>query len=194
MPGDMPKLIDFERKGNVVRLYLGRDGLRRWYGDDWDDRPYEHNAETVYAEYVIGWLDVALGFDMDVLEPADGHVNSRWSKDDMEVGYVAMVAAFQRSDFTLWPSAFEDVASARQTTLLHMGDALDDAVRRLCARDLLGMRVSVARYEEDAWCPAEVWTRVLDQGGDPDGTRLCDWVCDQVSKVPVRKSERDVMG
>ena len=40
------KLIDFERKGNLVRLYLGDDA--NFTGDDWDDYPYEHNASLVY--------------------------------------------------------------------------------------------------------------------------------------------------
>lgn len=29
------KIIDFERKGNLVRFYLGDDDLVEWYGDDW---------------------------------------------------------------------------------------------------------------------------------------------------------------
>ena len=35
------KIIDWDRKGNVLRLYLGEDRLEDWWGDDWDDRPYE---------------------------------------------------------------------------------------------------------------------------------------------------------
>ena len=41
------EIIDFERKGNVVRFYLGKNG-EQW-GDDWDDAPYEHNAGKVYT-------------------------------------------------------------------------------------------------------------------------------------------------
>lgn len=44
------KIIDFERKGNLVRFYLGDDDLEEWYGDDWNDTPYEHNAGQVYDE------------------------------------------------------------------------------------------------------------------------------------------------
>lgn len=190
---EMPKLIDFERKGNVVRLYLGRSGLREWYGDDWDDTPYEHNAETVYAEYVIGWLDVALGWQMDVFEPADGHVNSHWCKDDMVAGRVAMLAVFRESDFTLTPFGFEDVTSARGTVLLHMGESLDEAVGALCATDVLGMRANVARYEDDAWTPSEVWSHALDAASDSDGARLCEWARDAIAKVPVRESEQKAM-
>ena len=57
------KIIDWRRNGNVVRLFLGRDNLDRWYGDDWNDRPYEHNAGSVYKEFVSGYFDLTFGFD-----------------------------------------------------------------------------------------------------------------------------------
>lgn len=102
-------IIDFERKGNVVRFYLGKkeddwgwtnkhykynggNGLETpdwlkpsdtYYGDDWDDAPYEHNAGSVYGEFVKGYLDVAFDFDDVVLEPCNGEYNSNWRKDDM---------------------------------------------------------------------------------------------------------------
>lgn len=75
------QIIDVETKGNVIRFYLGENG-KQW-GDDWDDMPYEHNAGTVYKEYVERTADVAIPFDMYVSEPADGTLNSEWSKQDM---------------------------------------------------------------------------------------------------------------
>ncbi len=99
------KIIDFEKKGNVVRFYLGEqtenwgwtrpdytingktpDWLKpcnTYYGDDWDDTPYEHNAGTVYSEFIKGHRDIAFDFDDLVLEPCDGEWNSPWCKDDM---------------------------------------------------------------------------------------------------------------
>lgn len=100
------QIIDFERKGNVVRFYLGEktedwgwtrsnytrpdgsipDWLKpsdKYYGDDWDDRPYEHNAGRVYDEFIKGYIDMAFNFDDLVLEPCDGEFNSSWSKEDM---------------------------------------------------------------------------------------------------------------
>lgn len=36
------KIIDFERNGNIVRFYLGDvNNSNGYYGDDWDDVPYE---------------------------------------------------------------------------------------------------------------------------------------------------------
>ena len=80
------KIIDFARKGNVVRFYLGADDLEEWYGDDWDDCPYEHNAGQVYDRFVKTYKDQYFDFDSLVLEPCDSwsnYGNSQWCKDDM---------------------------------------------------------------------------------------------------------------
>lgn len=77
------KIIDFARKGNVIRFYLGDDNLKEWWGDDWNDTPYEHNAGPVYDEYITGTKDISFDYDELVLEPSDGEYNSSWSKDDM---------------------------------------------------------------------------------------------------------------
>ena len=63
-------IVDFEKKGNVVRFYIGNINKDYW-GDDWNDRPYEHNAGTVYSEFVDHTVDIAFPFDCDVLEPQD---------------------------------------------------------------------------------------------------------------------------
>ena len=98
------EVIDIERKGNLVRFYLGKKEGKwgytnpnytyygetpKWlepsdiyYGDDWDDAPYEHNAGKVYDEFVKGYIDIALGWDCEILEPRDGALNSNYSKQD----------------------------------------------------------------------------------------------------------------
>lgn len=77
------KIIDFKKKGNVVRFYLGADDLEDWWGDDWDDATYEYNAGTVYDEFVKGYRDIVFDFDDLVIEPCEGTNNSEWCKDDM---------------------------------------------------------------------------------------------------------------
>ena len=77
------KIIDFEKKGNMVRFYLGADDLKIWWGDDWDDAPYDCNAGTVYDEYVSGYRDIAFPFDCLVIEPCEGVCNCEFCKDDM---------------------------------------------------------------------------------------------------------------
>lgn len=74
------QIIDIERKGNVIRFYVGENG-KQW-GDDWNDAPYEHNAGTVYEEYVERTIDFAVPFDLYVHEPSDEGLNSSYSKED----------------------------------------------------------------------------------------------------------------
>ena len=77
------QIIDFEKKGNVVRFYLG-DATKPYWGDDWYDRPYNTNASRVYDKFIKGHRDIAFPFDDLVLEPCDGSFFSdNVSKEDM---------------------------------------------------------------------------------------------------------------
>lgn len=78
------KIIDFERKGNVVRFYLGDDDCEDYWGDDWDDRSYEDNAGTVYDRFIKGCKDMMFPFDALVLEPCSGEYSSHWTKEEMK--------------------------------------------------------------------------------------------------------------
>lgn len=79
-----PVLIDWETKGNVVRLYFG--DIKKAWGDDWNDAPYEHNAGTVYSEFVEFTVDIIIDFDLDVIEPNYGHNNSGYTKEQLIQG------------------------------------------------------------------------------------------------------------
>ena len=94
------KIIDFKRKGNVVRFYLGNDDDEDYGGDDWDDIPYEHNAGKVYQEHIVGHRDIAFPFEFAVLEPKnpEWQNNSRWCKDDMKERKVPCIIAVKNPD------------------------------------------------------------------------------------------------
>lgn len=94
------KIIDFEKKGNIVRFYLGRNDLTSYYGDDWDDSPYDCNAGTVYEEYISGLMDVAFPFDSSVMEPCDDwhYTNCPWCKDDMRDRKVPCIIVVPKPD------------------------------------------------------------------------------------------------
>ena len=77
------KIIDFDHYGNVIRLYLGADDCEDYWGDDWNDAPYEHNAGRVYQEYIKGYVEFAFPLKCDVCEACDGYFNSPFSKEDM---------------------------------------------------------------------------------------------------------------
>lgn len=78
------KIIDFSRKGNLVRFFLGADDCMDYTGDDWNDAPYDCNAEIVDSEYITGYRDMAFPFDALVLEPCNGFLNTPYSKGDMK--------------------------------------------------------------------------------------------------------------
>lgn len=79
----MGVIIDFKHKANEVRFYIG-DKVEGSWGDDFAVRPYECNADNVYGEYVDHTVDIAFPFDWFVLEPADGELNSPYSKEDFQ--------------------------------------------------------------------------------------------------------------
>lgn len=89
------KIIDYEKKGNLVRFYLGDADCEDYYGDDWDDTPYEHNAGTVYSEYIKGHRDVCFPFDFTVMEVCDGVINSNYCKNDFKEQKVPCIVLVQ---------------------------------------------------------------------------------------------------
>ena len=78
------KIIDFEKKGNVVRFYLGDKNLQEYCGDDWEDAPYDCNAGTVYREYITGSIDIVFPFDSYLLEPCNEYHGCVYCKDNMK--------------------------------------------------------------------------------------------------------------
>lgn len=78
------ELIDCERKGNLIRLYFGKNGEQ--CGDDWDDVPYEHNAGMVYHEYIKAIMDIVIDFQYEIKEPADDakNGNSIYCRNDFK--------------------------------------------------------------------------------------------------------------
>lgn len=80
------KIIDWDKRGNLVRFYLGDDNETEYWGDDWNDAPYDCNAGSVYDEYIKGWVDVAFPFDYVVLEACEEgyYRNSPWCKEDFK--------------------------------------------------------------------------------------------------------------
>lgn len=100
-------IIDFEIKGSRVRFFLGlKDPKWGWinkdyvdekgnkptwlkpvddyYGDDWDDIPYEHNAGRVYDEFIMGVRDYYFDANWIIVEPGKGENNSSYCKNDLK--------------------------------------------------------------------------------------------------------------
>jgi hypothetical protein len=99
------KIIDFERKGNLVRFYLGDDDLVEWYGDDWDEM---------------------FPFDDLVLEPCSGTCDSGWCKDDMvaqKVPCIIQVPAAVHSDS--FDESFDHWVGAKGVHKFYFGDHME---------------------------------------------------------------------
>lgn len=122
------KIIDFGRKGNVVRFFLGNDDCEDYWGDDWNDAPYEHNAGEVYPEYVKGYRDVAFPYDTLVLEPCDGQVNSRWNKEDMKKRRVPCIVTSPIDPDDYYFEDFDTVIGDDKATKYYFGDKMEPEV------------------------------------------------------------------
>ena len=121
----MSKIIDFERKGNVVRFYLGADDCSDYWGDDWNDAPYDCNAGTVYDQYVTGVKDIAFPFDSLVLEPSsEWEGDSRYhSKEDMKKRVVPCIIVVPKNVHDDgWGDRFSDWIGADGIKKIYFGD------------------------------------------------------------------------
>lgn len=123
----MDEIIDFEIKGNQVRFYTGKNG-KQW-GDDWNDAPYEHNAGSVYSEFVKGTQDKVFSFDSIVLEPCNGQLNSEWCKQDMierKVPCVIFIRALDLEPGSRWEyeDDFKKALTHPKVVKYYFGDVL----------------------------------------------------------------------
>lgn len=118
------QIIDFEKKGNVVRFYLG-DATQPYWGDDWNDAPYDCNAGTVYEKYIKGYKDIAFPFDALVLEPCDGAFNVNVTKEDMMHRLVPCIIVVPPEKYNdTWHDSFWDWVGADGVQKYYFGDEL----------------------------------------------------------------------
>ena len=128
------KIIDWETKGNVIRFCLGDDDLKEWYGDGWDDRPYEHNAGMVYKKFVSDIRDIKLDFDDAVIEPNMGHLNSPYSKDDFRERMSPCLVVTKGKDCPekSWIyNNFQDWLGYEKSIKIYFGDDIQEVINRL---------------------------------------------------------------
>lgn len=120
------RIIDFHKKGNVVRFFLGADDDFNYSGDDWDDIPYEHNAGKVYSDHIIGHKDVFFPFDDLVLEPCDGDFNSFHTKEDMKKRVVPCIIVIPKEMHDEeWGESFSKFVGADGIQKYYFGDQME---------------------------------------------------------------------
>ena len=123
------KIIGWKKKGNLVRFALGEDWLEEWWGDDYSDRPYEHNASDFpYDEYISEYIDIVFYWNVSVQEAADDwhyEGNSPFSMQDfIERKAPILVLAKQENDWE-WPDNYSRLVCSDNTDKLYkiyMGD------------------------------------------------------------------------
>lgn len=129
------KVIDFDKKGNVIRLYIGEDACKDYGGDDWDDRPYESNAGTVYEEYVKGMADFAFPYDYLVLEPCNGEYNSPWCKDDFKKRKTPCLIIVDRNafddDYYWYDSSYKEWVGYDKALKVYYEDNIDELAQKI---------------------------------------------------------------
>lgn len=119
-------IIDVEKKGNAVRFYLGSKGEDYW-GDDWNDNPYEHNAGTVYDRFIKDTLDLCFPFTCDVLEPCDGTIDSGYSRKDMKerrIPCLIIVPQEARPEYSWREREFNNWIGSDQVIKIYFGDSV----------------------------------------------------------------------
>ena len=126
------KIIGWKKKGNLVRFALGEDDLEYWHGDDFDDRPYEHNADTFpYSEYISDYEDVIFYWDIDVMEAADDwhyEGNSPYSMEDFINKKAPILILYRRSGDADWGNDYSYLLGAENSDKYHkiyMGENFD---------------------------------------------------------------------
>ena len=121
------KIIELEKRGNVIRFYCGKDDCDDYWGDDWNDRPYEHNAERVYSEYIEEYIDVAVDMDYHVMEPADDwryNNNTPFSKEDMKKRSVPCIIVVPNDDSYV-SEEFNRYAVSDNVDKIYFGDSIE---------------------------------------------------------------------
>lgn len=126
MNQDSLKIIDFEKKGNVVRFYLGNKDCKDYWGDDWNDKPYDCNAGEVYDKFVVSSQDIAFPFGCAVLEPCDGELNCNYSKEDMKARRVPCIIVVPEDMLAdqCWMARFCDWVGSENVVKFYFGDSI----------------------------------------------------------------------
>ena len=130
------KIIDFETWGNVVVFYLSKDDLKEWYGDDWDDSPYEHNAGKVYDQFIKDEIQVAFRAEILVADPTYGTLNSGYNKFDMvsrRIPCIILVKEYPKNVEDKWNAfhTLRELITYDKSIKIYFGDSLQTLKRKI---------------------------------------------------------------
>lgn len=130
------KILDFEKKGNVIRLYLGKQETNNYWGDDWDDAPYEHNSGIVNPKYVTNVIDLYIDYDYSVVEPADDFTysgNTPFSKEDFKNRKCPILVLGEYK----WDFLYSIESLNKNNITIYMNDPIKEIIKKLEAKNCL---------------------------------------------------------
>ena len=128
------KIIDWVNYGNVIRFYLGEDSLKNWYGDDWNDSPYDCNAGVVYEEFVRAYCDYYISPDYRVLEQSDYNDRFNCCKDDFKDGSMPILFIVKKDDNYDFCGFEYDKDLLRADYIFYMGQELQPCDKLIVRR------------------------------------------------------------
>lgn len=122
------KVCDFEKNGNVIRLYLTTLDDND-YGDfrSWEIAPYEHNADLVSYNGYYPYIEFAFPLKTWVTEPADDwhyNRNSPFCKDDFKARKAPCLLIGDLGDD--WHDSYSEQMGNENLLRIYYNDKLDD--------------------------------------------------------------------
>ena len=124
---DYQRRVGKDENGPIYKPYEFLKPSDTYYGDDWDDTPYECNAGRVYGEFIYGYIDVAVAFDAYVLQPRDDwHCdNSPYCKDDFVIGKAPCIVIIPPSEsYQYWGEpTYPEALGNKNALKIYFGDS-----------------------------------------------------------------------
>ena len=95
------RLDDF----GAIKLWFSDLDVSNVWGDDWDDKPYEHNAGEPYdvidSEIINKYIKIIIELnDKELLLPCSGTINSNFSVEDINIR--KQIPWLRNNKFNLW--------------------------------------------------------------------------------------------
>lgn len=125
------KIIDFDDSyGYVLKFFLGKKTEKNYYGDDWDDAPYEHNAGLVYDEYVEKTIEIPIATDCIILYADYDYINSPYCKLDFKARKTPFLVVSKNTD-EKYNLNFDEECKNPNNAVIFFEEEIQDVLKKL---------------------------------------------------------------
>lgn len=142
------KVIDFTKKGNVIKLFLGENDCDDYWGDDWDNFPYEHNSGLVDDRFVKQVAEIPISLDYEVTSPEDDYSyngNSPYSKEDFKNRKVPFIIIGKQDNS--WSFLYSEELEKKYSIPLYYNDSLEEVLDKVSFCVLNGIIIKEYKIE-----------------------------------------------